>query len=427
MFEYLFEFLAYLQRYNKQLAYRLFTKLMYFCWMRQIFADCIFPVSSPPVVNGILRLTDDAKVIDILKPSDLAYDLSVAEIHEGWLIPGLINAHCHLELSHLQNAVKEHTGLDGFLEELMSVREADESTIKQAIEEADAAMWKNGIVAVGDISNGSASFATKNNSPIRYHTFIELYGRNATNAESIFSTGENLLDQLTKNKINFSGNINPHAPYSVSNELLDLICNHVSEKDGIFCIHNQETESEDDFFKLGEGIMVNRMKKMGIDLSSFSPTGKSSLQSLLNPMSSQRKVLLVHNTFSNEFDIIAAEAMLNNVYWCLCPSANLYIENRLPSIDLLRKHANKIVIGTDSLASNQQLDIIREMYVLQSHFNDLTCEELIEWGTLRGAEILGFDSVLGSFSAGKNPNCVLVKHVDKKGVKFLPGSYARMI
>ena len=395
--------------------------------MRQISADCIFPVTSTPIINGILRLTDDAEVIDILKPGDKDYDLNSAEIHEGWLIPGLVNAHCHIELSHLKNAVKEHTGLDGFLEELMSVREADESTIKQAIEEADAAMWNNGIVAVGDISNGFASFATKNKSPIRYHTFIELYGLNATKAESIFSSGENLLNQLIKNKSNFSGNINPHAPYSVSNKLLDLICNHVSEKDGIFCIHNQETQSEEDFFKSGEGIMVNRMQKMGIDLSSFSPTGKSSLQSLLNSMNLQKKVLLVHNTFSNESDIIAAEASLENVYWCLCPSANLYIENRLPSIDLFRKHSNKIVIGTDSLASNHQLDLIREMYVLQSHFNDLTCEELIEWGTLRGAEILGFDNDLGSFSAGKKPGCVLIKHVDKKRAKFLPQSYARMI
>jgi cytosine/adenosine deaminase-related metal-dependent hydrolase len=395
--------------------------------MRQIFADCIFPVSSPPVVNGILRLTDDAEVIDILKPGDDAYELSAAEIHEGWLIPGLVNAHCHLELSHLQNTVKEHTGLDGFLEELMLVREADESTIKQAIEEADATMWKNGIVAVGDISNGVASFATKNNSPIRYHTFIELYGLNATKAESIFSSGENLLNQLLKNQRNFSGNINPHAPYSVSNPLMELICNHVIECNGVFSIHNQETQSEDDFFKLGEGIMVNRMKKMGIDLSSFSPTGKSSLQSLLNPMSSQKKVLLVHNTFSSETDIIAAESLLNNVYWCLCPSANLYIENRLPPIDILRKHSPKITIGTDSLASNHQLDLVREMYVLQSHFNELTCEELIKWGTIRGAEILGFDNDLGSFVAGKKPGCVLIKHVDKKRAKFLPESYARMI
>ena len=395
--------------------------------MRQIFADCIFPVTSAPVFNGILRLTDDAEVIDILKPGDEAYDLNAAEIHEGWLIPGLVNAHCHVELSHLQNAVKENTGLDGFLEELMLVREADETTIKQAIQEADAAMWRNGIVAVGDISNSAASFETKNSSPIRYHTFIELFGLNATNAESIFTYGENLLNQLIKNKSNFSGNINPHAPYSVSNKLLDLICNHISEKDGVFCIHNQETQSEEDFFKLGEGIMVNRMKKMGIDLSSFSPTGKSSLQSLLNSMNSQKKVLLVHNTFSNESDIIAAEASLENVYWCLCPSANLYIENRLPFIDLLRKHSNKLTIGTDSLASNHQLDLIREMYVLQSHFNDLTCEELIEWGTIRGAEILGFDNDLGSFSAGKKPGCVLVKHVDKKRAKFLPESYARMI
>lgn len=395
--------------------------------MRQIFADCIFPVTSEPVLNGILRLTDDAEVIDILKPGDEAYDLSSAEIHEGWLIPGMVNAHCHLELSHLQNSVSEHTGLDGFLEELMLVREADETTIKQAIYEADAAMWRNGIVAVGDISNGTASFETKSNSPIRYHTFIELFGIHAPNAISVFDAGINILEDLRKNHRNSSGNINPHAPYSVSKELLDLICKDVLASDGILSIHNQETQSEEDFFKLGEGIMVNRMRKMGIDLSSFSPTGITSLQSILNPMSSQKKVLLIHNTFSSESDIIAAESVLNNVYWCFCPSANLYIENRLPSINLFRKHSNKLTIGTDSLASNHQLDLIREMYLLQSHFNELTCEELIEWATIRGAEILGFDKDLGSFTAGKKPGCAVVKHVDKNGAKFLPESYARMI
>ena len=395
--------------------------------MRQISADCIFPVTSTPVNNGILRLTDDAEVIDILKPGDKDYDLNSAEIHEGWLIPGLVNAHCHIELSHLHNTVKEHTGLDGFLEELMLVRESDELTIKQAIQEADAEMWRNGIVAVGDISNSAASFATKNNSPIRYHTFIELFGLNATKAESIFMHGENLLDQLLKNQRNYSGNINPHAPYSVSNPLMEMICKHVISSNGVFSIHNQETQSEEDFFKHGEGIMVNRMQKMGIDLSSFTPTGKTSLQSILNPMSSQKRVLLIHNTFSSESDIIQAESILNDVYWCFCPSANLYIENSLPSIDLFRKHSNKLALGTDSLASNHQLDLVKEMYLLQSHFNDLTCEELIEWGTLRGAEILGFDNDLGSFTAGKKPGCVLIQHVDKKGAKFLPESTARMI
>ena len=395
--------------------------------MRQISADCIFPVTSTPVVNGILRLTDDAEVIDILKPGDEGYDINSAEIYEGWLIPGMVNAHCHIELSHLHNTVKEHTGLDGFLEELMLVRESDELTIKQAIQEADAEMWRNGIVAVGDISNSAASFETKNNSPIRYHTFIELFGLNATNAESIFMYGENLLDQLLKNQRNYSGNINPHAPYSVSNPLMEMICKHVIASNGVFSIHNQETQSEEDFFKHGEGIMVNRMQKMGIDLSSFTPTGKTSLQSILNPMSSQKRVLLIHNTFSSESDIIQAESILNDVYWCFCPSANLYIENRLPSIDLFRKHTKKLALGTDSLASNHQLDLVKEMYLLQSHFNDLTCEELIEWGTLRGSEILGFDNDLGSFTAGKKPGCVLIQHVDKKGAKFLPESTARMI
>ena len=118
--------------------------------------------------------------------------------------------------------------------------------------------------------------------------------------------------------------------------------------------------------------------------------------------------LLVHNTFSNKADIDFAKTQHQKLYWCLCPNANLYIENALPDVDLFKNEAVKITLGTDSLASNHQLSILAEMQTLQNHKN-ISFEESLTWATLNGAEFLGIDKQYGSLSVGKKPGINLIK------------------
>ena len=395
--------------------------------MRRILAERVFPVTTDAVKDGILCLEDDGTVIGVLRPGEDGYDVSLAEKHTGWLIPGMVNAHCHLELSHVFEAVPEHTGLNGFLEHLMEVPPASEEAILEAMRNADAEMWKNGIVAVGDISNNNRSLKVKAESPIRYFSFIERFGLDPSVAEKSFSAGIDIFNELKQKKRNNVGNLTAHAPYSVSAALLTKICKHIQDVQGIFSIHNQETASENDFFQSGKGIMVERMKKMGIPTASFKPSGKSSLQTLLNTLPAQNNILLVHNTFSEEADIVSAQLYLTKLWWCLCPGANLYIEDKMPPVPLLRQHQCKITLGTDSLASNQQLDLVREMYLIQNAYPETPIEELIRWATLNGAEMLGFDKELGSVCAGKKPGCVLLECIDNKNSLILPKSRARLI
>ncbi len=98
------------------------------------------------------------------------------EYYQGIIVPGFVNAHCHLELSHLKGAIPEKAGLDEFIMGIESLRAASEDEIISASEKADAEMYSAGIVAVGDISNKNYSFRTKTKSKIFYHTFIELLG-----------------------------------------------------------------------------------------------------------------------------------------------------------------------------------------------------------------------------------------------------------
>ena len=151
------------------------------------------------------------------------------------------------------------------------------------------------------------------------------------------------------------------------------------------------------------------------------------MESIAGYFNPDQKLLLVHNTASEQQDIEFVENYFSQAYWCLCPNANLYIENQLPEINLFRSNACKITLGTDSLASNRQLSIFEEIKTIQKHFPEIPLTELIRWGTMNGAEFLGLDHKLGSFGKGKNPGVVLIENADTQTLKLKPGSTSRLI
>jgi cytosine/adenosine deaminase-related metal-dependent hydrolase len=381
-------------------------------------ADVVFPIDAPSIPKGLLVTENDGTIIDCLGPEHPEYNLQNAENLQGWLVPGFVNAHCHLELSHLKNRIPQHTGLDGFVEDLMHLKRIPDFEKQESIAAADKEMLANGIVAVGDISNGSDSFEVKAASKIQYFTFIERYGFNPAAAESSFETGNALLKILKQLPKNTAGNLTPHANYSISIPLLQKIVNQLEEEKGVFTIHNQESMSENELFQFKTGKMVERFKRMNIPIEKFEVTGKTSLASLLQFFPSKIPIQLVHNTFSSEKDIQQAIAHNRQTYFCLCPGANLFIENMLPPVELIRAFTNQLTIGTDSLASNNQLDIVEEIILLQNAFPKISTEEMLKWGTLNGAKFLGFSNHLGSFTKGKKPGIVNLTDINAFSFKI---------
>ncbi len=147
---------------------------------------------------------------------------------------------------------------------------------------------------------------------------------------------------------------------------------------------------------------------MNLPTDHFKATNKTSLQSYLEYLQTTEALMLVHNTFSSVEDIDFANKLHPNLFWCLCPNANLYIENTLPHVKMMTDHNCKITIGTDSLASNHQLDIMNELSVLKKSYPSLTMWQLLQWATLNGAEFLGVDEKFGSIEEGKSPGLVLI-------------------
>ena len=378
--------------------------------MRKFRADFVFPVSSPAIKNGVVITDDEGKILE-LAYSETHTD---AQYHPGIIVPGFVNAHCHLELSHLKGAIPEKTGLDEFIMGIESLRTVSEDEIINAAEKADAEMHREGIVAAGDISNKNHSFRTKAKSKIHYHTFIELLGFHPSRAEYAFDKGLQLINeykvQCAKyNERNIS--LTMHAPYSASVVLLEKLKKYAEDNDSVLTMHNQENSDENLLFLNKTGKILKRLLALGIDASFFEPTGKTSLLSVLPHLPAKNKIQLVHNIHTATDEIDAAVNYNPNLYWCFCPNANLYIEDRLPDIKMFYDKKLKITLGTDSLASNRQLSMIEEIKTIQRNFPSIALQEILKWATLNGSEMLGISGMYGSIEKGKRPGLVNIQGI----------------
>lgn len=361
---------------------------------------------------GNVLITDKNGVfVDIVSLTDAGED--VAQFN-GILCPGFINAHCHLELSHLKGVIPEKTGLVEFVFKVITQRDFAAEDILTAIEAAEQEMLQTGIVAVGDICNNASTIGQKAKKRLCYHNFIEIAGFVPASAQERFDKANAILEQY-RPTINYQrSTLSPHAPYSVSPQLFEFI-NNATAND-IVTIHNQETQAEDDFFKNRTGDFLHLYSKLGIDISFFNPTGKSGLQSWLPCLNNNQSLILVHNVTTTTEDIEFVKRTTNNdqqtINFCLCPNANLYISNTLPDINMLLENNCNIVLGTDSLASNRQLNILEEIKTLQINFAQLQLETILQWATINGARALQMDDTLGSFEKRKCPGVVLIENVN---------------
>ena len=369
--------------------------------MTSYTANYLYPIAHPPIKNGVITLDDDGRITDIQDPAaaDYAAPATPPQHIDGILIPGFINAHCHLELSHLQGKSQTGKTLLPFLVDVVTLREVPQEQIDAAIAEQDRLMWEAGIQAVGDICNKLDTAAVKRSSPITYYSFVEHFDflqRQRAEATRDLYAPVFAGQPEPKSAV-------PHAPYTVSDALYPII-NALNTGTETVSIHNQETAAEDQLFEYGSGPFIEFFAGFGVTMDEFESPGTPSIYHALQRMDPTKRTLFVHNTLTSRAAILAAEEWgKNGVYWATCPNANLYIENRLPRYDRFLDTGAKVCIGTDSLTSNWQLDILEELKTISKYQSTVPFTDLLQWATLNGAEALQLDAQLGSLEVGKQP------------------------
>ena len=372
--------------------------------VRKITADYILPVIGKPMKNGVVCLNDKNEIISLSDSEQPNYTDPDIERYEGIITPGFVNSHCHLELSHLAGALPKALGLVDFIKNVISKRDTKESDQVDAMITADQFMYDNGIVAVGDTSNVLISKQIKLKSQLYYHTFVEILGFDPELSKQKFRSGLDLKDHF----LPLQSSVVPHASYSVSKDLFRYFRLFCTDTYNLFSIHNQESEEENKFFRYKSGAFIDFYKSLNINIDFFKPQGRNSIQSVIPLLPKNQKILLVHNTYTSAKDIYFLHRLGRDITFCFCPNANLYIENKLPKLELFIGHNINITLGTDSLASNDKLCILSELKTVHKNFPSLQLTETIAWATLNGARFLGIDDKFGSIEIGKKPGLNLI-------------------
>lgn len=388
-------------------------------------AEFVYTLEAPqPIRNGYVEYDEaDGTIISVGPCAE------GETVEAGALVPGFVNAHCHVELSHLHKKFRKGTGMAGFIDQINELRDwAGREAKVQLVQEWMDKMWADGVSAMADISNDDSSFDVKSTHKMYTRTFLEVFGSEPHMCEGVMAEVTELGRVADKAGIDAAPT--PHSCYTMSPQLLSASAAAGLAK-GYLSYHSQESQEEEDLLRSGSGAMYENRKRAG--MSTPPVTGESSLKYFLDrladakPAPYDEHVLLVHNVCLAQDDIDAAKKVMNNVYWAVCPLSNIFIHNALPPIPLMRKNGLAITLGTDSLSSNDDLDMVKEMYCLHANFPEVPMSEILTWASLNGAAFLSKEKTLGSLSAGKKPGVVRISDIDGEGFVTSASKSVRLV
>ncbi len=371
---------------------------------RKIAAAKVLTPSGEFYSSAIVTFDSEGKVINLEENVEAIDSIAGVEYYDGILIPGMVNSHCHLELSYLKGQVGEGKGLVSFISEITSVR--GEFTFEEQQQKAlseDRKMYSEGVQGLCDISNGEASYLAKSTSNILYHTYAEYF--NMPSDDKLEEYYARAVSHIAPAKaLGLSISQTPHSNYMVGDKLYKK-----STDSDRLSIHFMETPSEVDYFD-ERGGMYDFVKECEMT-PDFLHYG-SHVDRLIGSLRADRPLLLVHNTMMTSEQLTKILGYFTDVTFVLCPRSNYYIERATPPAMMLLESGANVALGTDSLTSNHSLTMALEIDLLLKNNPDLPLGTALKWATLGGARGLKAEARIGSFEVGKTPGAVLLEGVN---------------
>lgn len=394
--------------------------------MKRIAAEYLYTLDSyEPLVNGFVEYDDDGTIVSVGECEDVGKEET---FYKGALVPGFVNTHCHIELSHLQGKFAKKTGMAGFIDQINALRDISDRTSRmECIRKWMDRLWSQGVSAMGDISNGDESFPAKAASPMYTRTFLEVFGSEPEDCAKVMESVGQLQEKVAGYGLDAAPT--PHSCYTMSPELLTA-ASRAALDSGYLSYHSQESLQEEQMLVSGSGALYENRKRLG--MSTPPVTGRPSLFYFLDrigkihPAPFEEHILLVHEVCLTEEAADAVNDKLKNAFVALCPKSNIFIHDTLPPVALMRRKGMKITVGTDSLSSNDTLDIVGEMHCLQKAFPYISLGEILTWACRNGALFLGKEKGLGTIAPGKRPGIVLIEGLDADG-RLTDGSFSGRI
>ncbi|HOY39738.1 MAG TPA: amidohydrolase family protein [Bacteroidales bacterium] len=375
--------------------------------------------------NAILEIEDSGKIVGLSEERKNIAEAENLSFYNGILLPGIINSHQHLELAWMKNRIAGSKGMAGFLNSVAELRKStpEEPTISEEMRTLDRIMYSQGITAAIDVSNNAESIGVKKDSNIEYFTTVELYGLDSCRNDEIVRKGEEIVGQFRSKSLNAS--LTPHSFYLTNTELLKIIS----------CIGNNMVSIH--FFESNEEACFNvgNDNELSLFLRSFYPpfaipeNYSEIIVKTISKIIKTNKLILVHNTFIPEFLLKSLMALDNteNLFFCLCPKSNRYITERLPDLNKFISHGCKLLLGTDSPASNPDFNFASELFEIQQNYPSVSIAEMLQWCTSNPAEIFCCKGNMGSFITGTSPGIVLLENAYLPNLSLTSSSIFRRL
>jgi cytosine/adenosine deaminase-related metal-dependent hydrolase len=374
--------------------------------MRIVSARVVVPVDRPPIAEGAVAVDGDGTIRRVGPRAALRAEFSGVEEEraEGALLPGLVNAHCHLELSALADTVPGGGGFIAWAQRfLKQVGETPRETRRTAAKTAAAAAARLGTAAIGDVGNTLDAAPAIGEAGMDGVLFHELLGsREAKTGDALADAARERAEAAPTWPSALGYVRAPHAPFSVGPDLMRRIFAAAAAERRATSIHLAEDEEEIRLLRDGSGAWPAMLAAMGLEPPARAP-GKSPvdyLASLGAFTPGAPPPLLVHMVHANDDDRRIARQAGATV--ALCPRSNLHIGGRLPDVPAFLEAGVRLALGTDSLASTPDLSLWGEMATLAEHFPDVPPARWIEAATRGGADALGLPGH-GTLSPGKRP------------------------
>ncbi|MGM0419283.1 MAG: amidohydrolase family protein [Thermodesulfobacteriota bacterium] len=347
-------------------------------------AGIILDKDFKPVYNAALAV-ENGIISDFIKnPSDLSKK-NTTDHGPGILIPGLINAHTHLDLSFLKNRLDYSLGFASWVKQLIKIRENTSETekIQKAKTEIDD-LFKSGTAAVGDISSLESLKSIFINSPVSGFIFYEEIGQT-----------EKFLKNQKEDKVSYAA----HAPHTTSPELIKKIKKFTDYYNLPFSVHCCESDEEKDFLKGNNKNWEEFLNSRNIDFSSWPLPSDSGVKYLDKLKVINKNTLLVHllNSDKNDFEIVKKRG----ASVCACPRSNKNLHAKLPDIEKMLEYKINLCLGTDSLASCESLDVFDEMKFVYNNYKSILPKNILKMTTINPAKVFNSETFYA--------------HPDKKG------------
>ncbi|RUM88187.1 MAG: hypothetical protein DSZ23_04805 [Thermodesulfatator sp.] len=382
-------------------------------------ARWVVPVTMPVIENGGVVLKG-GRILELGHRKDLLENFAkareITDHEDAIILPALVNAHCHLELSLAAGRIPRRTGFSAWLRSIMALREEilarEDASCKEAAVRGLRETVQAGSGVLGDVGNTTwgieALLGSASGAALCFVSFMEIIHPLDKQLDlpelELKATpgGPSLMESCRKQAYS------PHSVYTCSRQAMGKVKAWCRARKRPFTIHCAESLEERQFVSSAKGPIAEILEERGRDIGSFFSTAPSPVKLLDEAGVLDESTICVHCVHVDSSDI---EVLANQgCFVCLCPGSNEYIGcGTAPADRLFSRLPGRICLGTDSLASNETLSVFREMQMLHGMFPGIWPEKLLQAATINGARALGLGAIAGSLDKGKVARLLVIK------------------